>query len=356
MLKGNRGEWSEVYAFLRILADGKIEPADAKLNELREEPAIPVIRVIREEKNAPRISYYVGDLMRAELDGGETVAEVETGKLASEAASLYHEITSADHAKGAFAVPLTEGFMDELGLHTLKAPSEDKADIVLQIHDARTGFSPVCGWSIKSELGNPPTLLNAGMSTNFIFKLNRCNEKIMEQANAIETKTKLKDRIVFLESRCEFLFERAAHPVFDRNMRLIDSTFPSLMAEAVLRYYSGEGPTCQRIIDSMERNDALGMGEGMYEYKFKKFLCAVALGMTPAKKWNGRDDATGGYVIVRSDGKVLAFHIYNRDMFEDYLLDSTKFETASTSRHDFGSVYEKGGEYFINLNLQIRFR
>ena len=24
MLKGNRGEWSEVYAFLRILADGEI--------------------------------------------------------------------------------------------------------------------------------------------------------------------------------------------------------------------------------------------------------------------------------------------------------------------------------------------
>ena len=132
MLKGNRGEWSEVYAFLRILADGEIKPADANLNELSDEPAIPVIRVIREEKGAPRVSYYVGNLVKAKLDGGETVAEVETGKLASEAASLYREITSAGHAKGAFAVPLTEEFMDELGLHTLKAPSADKADIVLE--------------------------------------------------------------------------------------------------------------------------------------------------------------------------------------------------------------------------------
>ena len=356
MLKGNRGEWSEVYAFLRILADGEIKPADANLNELSDEPAIPVIRVIREEKGASRVSYYVGDLVRAELDGGETIAEVETGKLASEAASLYREITSAGHAKGAFAVPLTEEFMDELGLHTLKAPSADKADIVLQIHDVHTGFSPICGWSIKSELGNPPTLLNAGASTNFVFKLDRCNREIMERANTIDTKNKLKDRIAFLERSCEFLFERAAHPVFDRNMRLVDSLFPSLVAEAVLRYYSGEGPTCRHIVEGMERDDALGMGEGMYEYKFKKFLCAVALGMTPAKKWNGRDDATGGYVVVRDDGKVLAFHIYNRDMFEDYLLDSTRFETASTSRHNFGCVYEEDREYFINLNLQIRFK
>lgn len=50
MLKGNRGEWSEVYAFLRILADGEIEPADANLNVLNDEPAIPVVRIIREEK------------------------------------------------------------------------------------------------------------------------------------------------------------------------------------------------------------------------------------------------------------------------------------------------------------------
>lgn len=94
----------------------------------------------------------------------------------------------------------------------------------------------------------------------------------------------------------------------------------------------------------------------MYEYKFKKFLCAAALGMTPAREWNGRDDATGGYVIVREDGNVLAFHIYNRDMFEDYLIDNTKFETASSSRHGFGTVFEREGSYFINLNLQIRFK
>ena len=78
--------------------------------------------------------------------------------------------------------------------------------------------------------------------------------------------------------------------------------------------------------------------------------------MTPAREWNGRDDATGGYVIVREDGNVLAFHIYNRDMFEDYLIDNTKFETASSSRHGFGTVFEREGSYFINLNLQIRFK
>ena len=49
-------------------------------------------------------------------------------------------------------------------------------------------------------------------------------------------------------------------------------------------------------------------------------------------------------------------YIYNRNYFEEYLLKNTKYETASTSRHDFGEVYSENGEDFIKLNLQVRFR
>ena len=35
MLSGNRGEWSEIYVLLRLLADGKVYAADGELNKLR---------------------------------------------------------------------------------------------------------------------------------------------------------------------------------------------------------------------------------------------------------------------------------------------------------------------------------
>lgn len=85
-------------------------------------------------------------------------------------------------------------------------------------------------------------------------------------------------------------------------------------------------------------------------------MCAVALGMQPTKIWNGLDEANGGYIVVKDDGEILAYHLYDRDNFEKYLLENTKFETGSTSRHKFGEIYTEDGWQFINLILQIRFK
>ena len=78
--------------------------------------------------------------------------------------------------------------------------------------------------------------------------------------------------------------------------------------------------------------------------------------MKHATFWVVLVEATGGYIVVTRDGNVLAYHIYNRNYFEEYLLKNTKYETASTSRHEFGEVYTDNGEDFIKLNLQVRFK
>lgn len=48
--------------------------------------------------------------------------------------------------------------------------------------------------------------------------------------------------------------------------------------------------------------------------------------------------------------------IYNRDYFEKYLLDNTKLERGSTSRHGFASLYKEDAKMYMNLNLQVRFK
>lgn len=84
-------------------------------------------------------------------------------------------------------------------------------------------------------------------------------------------------------------------------------------------------------------------------------MVCIALGMLPATRWNGKYEATGGYIVVKSDGDVICFHIYDRNLLEDYLFCNTKFETPKSSRYEMGQIYKRGDKYFFNLILQIRF-
>jgi len=57
---------------------------------------------------------------------------------------------------------------------------------------------------------------------------------------------------------------------------------------------------------------------------------------------------TEGSLIVKENGEVLCYHIYNRNQYEDYLFLNTKLETASSERHDFGKLYQNKGQYLLS--------
>ena len=134
---------------------------------------------------------------------------------------------------------------------------------------------------------------------------------------------------------------------------------PNILAYIVLDYYSSNFSKITDLVENIEKNNPLHFNiannHKFYEYKIKKFLTDVALGMMPSKIWDGTYDVTGGYLVVKEDGEVLSYHIYNKNKFENYLYHNTKLETASSSRHDFGIIYKENGKFFIKLNLQIRF-
>ena len=355
-LSGNKGEWSEAYVFMWIAAHGVLYACDSELNRLPDDSFLPVKRIIREEtKNQPFSFHVAKDGVAIEDADGNIRETVPFEEFSSHAQELLDEIVEAKGSRS-FAFPLTEEFLDSVYVTKLKAPSSDKTDITLEVHDPQTGTDLVKGWSVKSELGNPPTLLNAGKTTNFVYEIIDFDASDIEEVNEIDQGNKIIKRVEKIEELGGSLeFSHAASPIFERNMRLVDSFFPAIMAEALKLFYLGRASKCAEIVELLEEEDPLSLGSGMYEYKFKKFLASSALSMKPATEWDGRDDATGGYIIVTKTGDVVAFHIYNRDQFEDYLLQNTRFEKASTSRHGFAEAYVDNNVPFFNLNLQIRF-
>ncbi len=86
-------------------------------------------------------------------------------------------------------------FANGIKVTKLKAPYADTTDISMQIEDIHTNFIRNVGFSIKSEVGNAPTLLNAGLTTNFIYKVTGITTEQAAEINAIDTRTKIKDKM-----------------------------------------------------------------------------------------------------------------------------------------------------------------
>ena len=207
----------------------------------------------------------------------------------------------------------------------------------------------------KSKFKNPPTLLNSSQETNFKFEIEKISNEEILQINSIKTKSKIKDRVRKIKN-LEFI-SLGRRGIFANNLLFIDTMMTKILADMVQMYYCGNTSSCIEIVNKIEEENPLNFPiKNLYRHKFKKFLCAVALGMQPTKIWNGLDEANGGYIIVKDDGEILAYHLYDRNSFENYLLENTKFETGSTGKHNFGEIYIEGERQFINLNLQVRFK
>ena len=358
-LSGNKGEWSEIYAFLRLLEVKKLYAADAELNK-KDDMFYNIINIIRSEPIGNlefRINRVDDTISVVKTDDNNLLLTLPCSEFKNAADVLYQEIICT--TASAFELPDTEEFLDILKIGVLKAKSTDKADIRIKIHDINTGYETVQGFSIKSRLGSPSTLVNAGKTTNFIFEVTgNINDDVMNEFNTCSKK--FKDKFDVLNSNyCDIKYNSMENGIFESNLQLIDGDLPEICAYMLKEYYSSGVNTVKNSLESLSLHNPIGYdlskGHPFYEYKFKKFLAECALGMLPSKVWDGTADATGGYIIVREDGEVLCYHLFNRNEFETYLINNTKFETASTSRHEFGSIYKDNGRYYLKLNLQVRF-
>lgn len=353
-MSGNKGEWSELYAFFKLLSQGRVYAANEKVEKI-DEVYYPILKIMREEVRGKRIDYIIdNDLVRIEAESN-LLLSIDRTELDNKADKLLKEIAS--HS-GSFEIEEIANFANGIKVTKIKTPSVDTTDISMQIEDIYTNFVRNVGFSIKSEVGHAPTLLNAGMTTNFVYKVTGISTEQAEEINAIDTRTKIKDRMSKIaEYGGSVKYCGMNHDGFKRNLIMVDSSMPEIIGNMLLYFYAEDVKECDKLVEMLGERDPLGYGDSMmYTYKFKKFLCSCALGMKPAKPWDGLDEANGGYIIVKANGEILAYHIYNRNFFEQYLLDNTILERASTSRHDYMSLYEVDGEMYIKMNLQVRFR
>lgn len=353
MLKGNKGEWSEIYTLLKLLSEGKLFTGDEELKKIND-LVYPIIKIIRTEISGNYEYFYTDNLIL--IIGNDEKIEIPIETFAKQTQLLLQKIKNSE--EGAFVIPEIEDFLTEIRCKTLKAKSSVKTDINIVIHDFKTNTKPNLGFSIKSQLGRPSTLLNASRATNFIYNLN--GNLDIENVNLFNEKKNFIEKFTILKNnKIELEFIETENSIFRNNLVLIDSLLPDIIANVLIYSSQTNNTTLSYLVDRLiEVNPIkydLSQKHNFYEYKLKHLLTDIALGLMPSKVWKGIYDATGGYLVVKEDGEILAYHIYNKNEFENYLFENTMLIRASTTRHDFGIIYEENGLQKLKLNLQIRF-
>ncbi|MEG0835937.1 MAG: HpaII family restriction endonuclease [Christensenellaceae bacterium] len=360
-LAGNKGEWSEIYTFFKLLEEGKVYAGDQNLNKIQD-LFYPIIMILRQEKEGD-FNYELQDKdVVIQTPEGKELLRIPASVFLAEAEKLLNMINEND---GAFVIPQIEIFMNSIYCHSLKAKSSDKTDIRIILHDRRTRINSEMGFSIKSQLGGDSTLLNASKATNFNFKIedvSLSDEDIANINSLNPTRNKVIDRVNAIKDKGgRLVFDKVDNPTFRNNLVMLDGDLPAIIAHLLLEQLNSGISTLMELAEKLTENNPLNYDVAQnlpfYVYKIKHLLTSAALGMMPATAWNGRFDANGGYLVVKKDGEILCYHFYDRNRFEDYLFSNAYLERSSTSRHEYALIVkDANGDLSFKINIQVRLK
>lgn len=364
VMTGNVGEWSELYTLFKLLADGKLYAADAETNKI---PTIyyDVLKVLRSEKDSELEYSRETEVKVINAETGEVMCSIPISSFIEQTDKLLlgmkQEIENQKQKKkdsdGSFALPEVWSFAESIKCKSLKAKSQDKADIHLMVHDIMSGRDDTFGFSIKSQLGSPSTLFNASGTTNLIYAITGHTLSLDEitKFNGFRLFKQKFEYLHLLGSDIEF--DSTENEVFDFNLKMVTSEMTEIFAVMIKAYYEGKASKISDLTEIVAKSGMVDtLDNSVYlKHKLKNLLTNIALGMVPGTLWTGDYEATGGYIIVKEDGDVVCYHIYNHNAFMNYMFDNTRFDTPSQSRHGFGKIYEENGRQMLKLNVQIRF-
>lgn len=365
--KMNRGDWSEFYAFLKVLSDRKLTASDHKLDPIPNK-FYGVNKILRNDKIVARSYDITSDVsIVVEHQDLTSDAAIVTSNLDYEfiARAVPEVLEMIQGGKGrSFDLSEVKKIATLLDYGKIKAGSQQKGDMTIVIHDYVTNQENTVDFSVKSYVGGKPTLLNAGKkSTNFLFEVHGPNVNI-DEINNIEGGSKVLKRVKAIrDCGAHLSFHSMLSDQFQKNLRKVDSLMPIFISEYIRLYYSTKARSLSalthEVIKSEKIKNLLDVPFTFddMKYKMKQLLLNVALGMVPQTDWDGFIKADGGYIIVKEDGDIVCFHIYNISQLGEYLFSNTSFDTPSTNpkKFDHAYLFEENGKTYMKLNFQIRF-
>ena len=244
-LRGNCGEWSEPYVVLRLMADGKLYQADANMLPDKDDFAY-VLSANRGDVRADVRDDGVVVFTYKDANGNECHVEAQSEKLNGQANRLFKAICAIKKIQGekngSFSLPEEDVDLKRLGFHHLKSSLADdkkiaKRDIELRVTSPKLGHATL-GFSVKSRLGSPASLLNASAPTNIVYRIKGLTKDQANAINLIEGSRKVMDRCRAIRDQATSIaYEAYCSQVFFDNLELVDSALPEMVADLLKVHY-----------------------------------------------------------------------------------------------------------------------
>lgn len=345
----NCGEWSEVYVFLKLLSEPWLNLVDADLRA-SSSSLLSVVSIEREQVNTKLpISYRISGKSVIVYLNQHKFAEFSTTVFKEKAHLLLTELKAKNMRT--FSVPLISQFLSQIGNPIIKSGTNNKRDITICLKDLGNETLRPYGFSIKSNLKNNSTLLNASKETNFLYEI---HSEIPTNKN-LKTKSLLKELdingFICLGPCCEVCL---------KNLNLLDINLSRILGYLILYYYQKRGSTMIELLNQLQETNPLGFADiKLYQSSIMKLLVAVLTNMCLGTAKSGQQPANGGMIVVKNDGTLGTMFLddaVSREQLGLYLLQNTYLDTASTTRHGFGRLYHDNGKVYLRLNLQIRLK
>ncbi|MBC7766556.1 HpaII family restriction endonuclease [Arenimonas sp.] len=336
--KKNRGEWSELYVFCQLILKNTLPFGDTNGRAV-DNDFLTILKLAHDHEEAIFNRLKNGKLQIVKNDGA-IVKELLISEAFDEGQLkiIFDQIRNG--VGRTFNMDSFIPIMNKLNIQKFKGNSSKKADIWIGF-DYQATIHDLDPMGIKSYAGGAPTLLNSSKVTNFIYEITNFTGSV-NQVNAIESRSKIKDRVKkILAEGGVFTYTPSNDNVHEKNLRMVDSKMPELLAEVLIKYYRGDGCLLSSLVVEEQKIA-----------RFKDYLKAVVLGMFSSKEWDGNYTSNGTIILHDADTLVL-YHVMKDKIFKDYFFSKTKLDTPA-SRNGFGKLYIENNKIYMKLNLQIR--
>lgn len=376
----NKGEWSEIYVFFKLMSDRKVYAADKNMKKLND-VFLNIISIIREENKGKKYHYYTGDKVRITLNGDE-VAIVDSDLFADYTNTVWEMIRT--NKATTFTDADIRKFLSSIFIEKITSPAQKKsdhfggtADITLDAVDYRSGVNQIMSFSCKSDIDAASTLFNASAdNTNFEYeivgdfddeKMSKFNSFFNERTKNGEKKNEVATgvRMEYLKSLgCNLKFINPVKDTAKHNLiRCGGREMPIIVGEMLKYYYFERNASITGVEEAIRHLAECDIADycfdnlyDTYRVKIANLLFSMFTGFRFSKPWSGRSDVSGGYIVVKRDGDIVAFHSCIADEFKDFLIEKLKFEGPSCTRHKYMQIYKSDkGKYLLKLALQFRF-